>query len=215
MFQKLRKTKPRQLTTIAVSLVVLALLTAAVGTRAWLSSRRTLQTITKVRFSTLDLIGREEGTLPINLGEINIKEAGLEEIEFGILSKPGTEYALQLGHTTNLPLAYEIYRLTDQADNPRKLIKGAYLNQDNESKLANNTYHPATYGDYNFVQKNAEPLYWKSNSGECVCGEDGLDKYILKISWGASPNITDKETEMIYLTAGLGGYFINETPETP
>ena len=200
MFHKFRAKKPRQLTIIAVSLAVLVLITAAVGTRAWLSTRRTLQTITKVQYYTLDLIGSDVGTIPINLGEINIINENSKEIEFGVLSKPGTEYLLQLGHTTNLRLTYEIFR-----ENGQK-IEGSYLNEtDKNSNLANNTYHSATYEKSDLVQKNAEPLYWVSNSGQCVCGEDSHDKYVLKISWDSTniSNITDKETEMIFLTAGL------------
>ena len=200
MFHKFRDKKPRQLTIIAVSLAVLVLITAAVGTRAWLSTRRTLQTITKVQYYTLDLIGSDVGTIPINLGEINIINENSKEIEFGVLSKPGTEYLLQLGHTTNLRLTYEIFR-----ENGQK-IEGSYLNEtDKNSNLANNTYHSATYEKSDLVQKNAEPLYWVSNSGQCVCGEDSHDKYVLKISWDSTniSNITDKETEMIFLTAGL------------
>ena len=200
MFHKFRDKKPRQLTIIAVSLAVLVLITAAVGTRTWLSTRRTLQTITKVQYYTLDLIGSDVGTIPINLGEINIINENSKEIEFGVLSKPGTEYLLQLGHTTNLRLTYEIFR-----ENGQK-IEGSYLNEtDKNSNLANNTYHSATYEKSDLVQKNAEPLYWVSNSGQCVCGEDSHDKYVLKISWDSTniSNITDKETEMIFLTAGL------------
>ena len=200
MFHKFRDKKPRQLTIIAVSLAVLVLITAAVGTRAWLSTRRTLQTITKVQYYTLDLIGSDVGTIPINLVEINIINENSKEIEFGVLSKPGTEYLLQLGHTTNLRLTYEIFR-----ENGQK-IEGSYLNEtDKNSNLANNTYHSATYEKSDLVQKNAEPLYWVSNSVQCVCGEDSHDKYVLKISWDSTniSNITDKETEMIFLTAGL------------
>lgn len=200
MFHKFRDKKPRQLTIIAVSLAVLVLITAAVGTRAWLSTRRTLQTITKVQYYTLDLIGSDVGTIPINLGEINIKNENSKEIEFGVLSKPYTKYKLQLGHTTNLRLTYEIFR-----ENGQK-IEGSYLNEtDKNSNLANNTYHSATYESSDLVQKNAEPLYWVSNSGQCVCGEDSHDKYVLRISWDSTDisNITDKETEMIFLTAGL------------
>ena len=208
MFHKFRDKKPRQLTMIAVTLAILVLLTAAVGTRAWLSTRRTLQTITKVQYYTLKLIGETDATLPVNLGEINLKTEGYKEIEFGVLSKPGTEYKLQLGHTTNLPLTYKIYHLTGENGATRTEIKGSYLNETaKNSNLANNTYHSATYGSANTnpVQKNAEPLYWVSNSGQCVCGEDSHDKYVLRISWDSTDisNITDKETEMIFLTAGL------------
>ena len=208
MFHKFRDKKPRQLTIIAVSLAVLVLITAAVGTRAWLSTRRTLQTITKVQYYTLDLIGSNVGTIPINLGEINIINENSKEIEFGVLSKPGTEYLLQLGHTTNLPLTYKIYHLTTgENGETRTEITGKYLNKNNTTNLAETEgkYHSATYKSSDPVQKNAEPLYWVSNSGQCVCGEDSHDKYVLRISWDSTDisNITDKETEMIFLTAGL------------
>lgn len=210
MFHKFRDKKPRQLTIIAVSLAVLVLITAAVGTRAWLSTRRTLQTITKVQYYTLKLIGETDATLPVNLGEINFKNESSKEIKFGVLSKPGTEYKLQLGHTTNLPLTYKIYHLTGENGATRTEITGKYLNKNNTTNLAETEgkYHSATYKSSDPVQKNAEPLYWVSNSGQCVCEASGTDMYILEISWNPTDisNITDKETEMIYLTAGLGGY---------
>lgn len=212
MFHTFRENKPRQLILIAVSLAMLVLLTAAAGTRAWLTNRRTLQTITPVQFSTLDLTGSGIGTIPVNLGEIKIKDKGSKEIEFRIYSKPGTRYILQLGHTTNLPLTYEIYLLTGENDETRTLITGRYLNQNSTTLLAETQgdYHSATYGsaNTNSVQKNAEPLYWVSNSQ--AHGKNDFDKYVLKISWDASPNITDKETEMIFLTAGLE-VILNET----
>ena len=199
MFHKFREKKPRQLTMIAVSLAILVLLTAAVGTRAWLSTRRTLQTITKVQYYTLKLIGKDEDIVPVNLGEIDIRTAGSKSIDFGVVSKKGTKYKLQLGHTTNLPLTYTI---TTEDGSP---VKGNYLNQNSTTSLAETAgdYHNATYGSTDNVQKNAEPLYWVSDSGQCECGETGTDMYVLKISWKAQPSITDKETEMIYLTAGL------------
>lgn len=210
MFHKFRDKKPRQLTIIAVSLAVLVLITAAVGTRAWLSTRRTLQTITKVQYYTLKLIGETDATLPVNLGEINFKNESSKEIKFGVLSKSGTEYLLQLGHTTNLPLTYKIYHLTGENGETRTEITGKYLNKNNTTNLAETEgkYHSATYKSSDPVQKNAEPLYWVSNSGQCVCEASGTDMYILEISWNPTDisNITDKETEMIYLTAGLGGY---------
>ena len=72
-------------------------------------------------------------------------------------------------------------------------------------------YHDTTYSDNATVQKNAEPLYWQSTS-LVSNGNDGIDNYVLVVSWTKDDSVTDKETEMIYLTAGLGGYS-NETAE--
>ena len=68
--------------------------------------------------------------------------------------------------------------------------------------------------DPQYVQSNAEPLYWLANEEGVNAmnpvnvgtrSEDGksffCDYYILHISWEPGYVVNDKETDMVYLTA--------------
>lgn len=213
MFHKGKHKNPRQAILIALALTGIALLSMAVGTMAWLKYNRGLLTMTQIQFSTLDLSGVDIYTLPIDLGEINIREAGRREMPFQVMSKPGTQYILQLGHTTNLPLKYAIYPAAVWGVADSTALDGQYLNKNPATSIAGNEFHDQTYGSQDRVHQNAEPLYWHSKAGACVCSNEGYDYYVLVVSWDADPYVIDKETEMIYLTAGLGGYTGNETTE--
>jgi hypothetical protein len=75
------------------------------------------------------------------------------------------------------------------------------------TKLASDSYHALTYGVYDSVQKNAEPLYWQSSAitprsaNYAGAGDEKFcDYYILTISWADLQN--DRETDIVYLMAG-------------
>ena len=52
------------------------------------------------------------------------------------------------------------------------------------------------------MQKNAEPLYWQAE--RTANAKTGIDYYVLVVSW-TDTNVTNKDTEMIYISASLGG----------
>lgn len=193
---------PPQLILITLTLAAVVVLTAIAGTRAWLYYHRELGTMTKIHFSELELTGTDTDTVPINLGEINMKETGLKEMPFRVHANPGTKYILQLGYTNNLPLTYEIFTL-DSKGNQNELV-------------TLNSITTQTYSAGEKVQQNAYPEYLQSDAR--VCSTVGQDDYILVVSWTITEenkkSIVDKDTEMIYLTAGIGGYETNETSET-
>lgn len=190
---------PPQLILITLALAAAVVLTAIAGTRAWLYYHRELGTMTKIHFSKLMLTGTDTDTVPINLGEINMKDDGIIKRPFRVIANAGTKYILQLGHTTNLPLTYEIFPL------------GSNGNQGESVTL--NRITTQTYGAGEKVQQNAYPEYLQSDAR--VCSTGGQDDYILVVSWTITEenknSIVDKDTEMIYLTAGIGGYETNET----
>ena len=78
---------------------------------------------------------------------------------------------------------------------------------DENTGIANGTYHEKTYGAYGsqFVQKNAEPLYWQSSPAitPAAAGNMFTDYYILEVSWDSDKVTNNKETDMVYLTAGM------------
>lgn len=199
---------------LIAALVAAVGMLASVGTFAWLRYTRSLHTVTLVQIPTLSLKGASTDTLVMDIGDIDVESSGKKENVFRVTAGIDTNYIIQLAHTTNIPLTYTIYPVEEGGSNQvvegnvtysyGTPLAGGYLNQDS-SGLANSSLHSETYGSYQNVQKNAEPLYWQSD----VQTSDGEDTYyVLVISWGSGLK-NDKETDMIYLTVGMGG--ANET----
>ena len=143
----------------------------------------------------------------------------------------GNSYMLQLAHTTNIAFTYKIYRaegITDSEGNPVDTaaairyfsesegkdyyytksdstpVGGAYLNKADNAQIADDSRHSDTYGEYANVQKNAEPLYWQSEKCTARMTENGfVDYYILEVSWDPAEVENNKETDMVYITAGM------------
>ena len=208
---------------LAVIAAALALLVIPVF--AWLYMQRSMETITKVNMPYALLIGAGDAK-PIQQLELsNIDVSGTQkykEVVFCVYSeKQSKSYYLQLAHTTNIGFKYEIYKASrPEADAPtgdvvsylgkqyikEKQLAGSYLNKDENSDHATDEYHEITYGEYNSVQKSAEPLYWKTTSQETLPKEKDdttyyVNYYILHISWDENVQ-NNKETDMIYLMAG-------------
>ena len=87
---------PRRVLILILALCVAAVLALATGTVAWLTYDRSLLTATKIQFSTIDLEGQEIGSVPINLGEIDVRTNGGKSMPFRVRCKPNTPYLLQL-----------------------------------------------------------------------------------------------------------------------
>ena len=155
--------KPGRFAPVLIAVLAAAVLLSALGgTMAWLRYARSLHTLARIQVPSMTLTGPQGGsTLPVALGDMDLSQAGKKESIFRIASNKGTHYILQLAHTTNLPLNYTIYKLSSASDPSRgTALAGSYRNSD--GTLANKTLHSITYGDYNKVQKNAQPLYWQS-----------------------------------------------------
>ncbi len=174
-------------------LVTASALAAVMGTAAWLTSQRSLSTLTKIDFVTLTLEGRTEDSVPVNLGALTIGEA--KEMPFRIVTKKNANYILQLAHTTNLPLTYEIYTADEWAQETTR-IKEANAE---EKQYTNQTYNT---GDH--VQTNAQPLYWLAE--RTANATTGIDYYVLVVNWKSgttAESVINKDTEMVYLSASL------------
>ena len=174
-------------------LVTASALAAVMGTAAWLTSQRSLSTLTKIDFVTLTLEGRTEDSVPVNLGALTIGEA--KEMPFRIVTKKNAKYILQLAHTTNLPLTYEIYTADEWAQETTR-IKEANAE---EKQYTNQTYNT---GDH--VQTNAQPLYWLAE--RTANATTGIDYYVLVVNWKSgttAESVINKDTEMVYLSASL------------
>ena len=199
--------KPGRFAPVLIAVLAAAVLLSALGgTMAWLRYARSLHTLARIQVPSITLTGPQGGsTLPVALGDMDLSQAGKKESIFRIASNKGTHYILQLAHTTNLPLNYTIYKLSSASDPSRgTALAGSYRNSD--GTLANKTLHSITYGDYNKVQKNAQPLYWQSEVQTSI----GEEFYVLVVTWKAGAN--NKETDMIYITAGIGGDYEQTQP---
>lgn len=201
---------------LILALIATALLAVLVGTQAWLSYMRRLETAATVDMPTLILQGPfESDTAPIELGDIDVTKESPSYYVFSVVSVAAEAYQLQLAHTTNIPFTYAIYHagiVSEEATvqisghwyQKGDILGGSYLNGDGASQNAKDDLHGQTYGSYSHVQANAEPLYWQSDKVEIpnIQQDYRRDYYILEISWGSNLK-NNKETDMVYLTVGL------------
>ena len=229
--------------------LLLCLLGVAAGlTYAWFRQSYSLSTVAKIKASIrLDLAaGNGEDASRFQIGTVDTTGDDVTHKDYVIAVKKDkpTNYILQIGHTTNIPFTYTLYKATatDSVDAGNVVylgqnktfyykkgdsVTGEYLNKIPGDKiLANDTYHEKTYNkdnttSYNQVQKNAEPLYWKSNDTTLGSGTDLVDYYILTVSWAKRPaeqtkdetndkykyidDIEDKETDIVYISVSAKG----------
>lgn len=174
-------------------LVTASALAAVMGTAAWLTSQRSLSTLTKIDFVTLTLEGQTEDSVPVNLGALTIGEA--KEMPFRIVTKKNANYILQLAHTTNLPLTYEIYTADEWAQKTTPI---------KEANAEEKQYPDQTYNTGDHVQTNAQPLYWLAE--RTANATTGIDYYVLVVNWKSgttAKSVINKDTEMVYLSASL------------
>ena len=189
--------------------LLLCLLGVAAGlTYAWFRQSYSLSTVAKIKASIrLDLAaGNGEDASRFQIGTVDTTGDGVTHKDYVIAVKKDkpANYILQIGHTTNIPFTYTLYKAGSGTENDNNVVyvgeketfyykkgtvvTGVYLNHDKTDKdkiLADNTYHSKTYGEYDktkYVQENAEPLYWQSTDA-LGGGTDLIDYYILTVSW--------------------------------
>lgn len=193
MFQDRNHNRMRWKLLLSVALASIALFAAVAGTIAWLAADRSLTTLTKIDFVTLTLEGRTEDSVPVNLGALTIGEA--KEMPFRIVTKKNANYILQLAHTTNLPLTYEIYTASEWAQKTTPI---------KEANAEEKQYPNQTYNTGDHVQTNAQPLYWLAK--RTANSKTGIDYYVLVVNWKSgttAKSVINKDTEMVYLSASL------------
>lgn len=199
---------------IIYTVLLLCLLGVAAGlTYAWFRQSYSLSTVAKIKASIrLDLAaGNGEDVSRFQIGTVDttgevVTSKDYKDYVIAVKKDKPTNYILQIGHTTNIPFTYTLYKATatDSVDagnvvylgqnktfyykkgNP---VTGKYLNKKSEDIILANstgTYHEQTYESYSKIQENAEPLYWKSND-TLGSGTDLVDYYILTVSWAKRP----------------------------
>lgn len=211
----------------AVAVVAAALALLVVPVLAWLYMQRSMETITKINMPYSLFIGAGDAKpiQQLELSDIDVSGgAGAKDVVFCVYgTKKEKKYYLQMAHTTNIGFNYEIYgaQISDDGvidylgkkyqKNDHQL-KGEYLNK-GIGNYATNAYHSTTYPSttsaltsYDYVQKAAEPLYWKTTNEEILPSETDatgyyVNYYVLHISWDKTVQ-NNKETDMIYLMVG-------------
>ena len=186
--------------------LLLCLFGVAAGlTYAWFRQSYSLSTVAKIKASIrLDLAaGNGEDASRFQIGTVDTTGDGVTHKDYVIAVKKDkpTNYILQIGHTTNIPFTYTLYKATEDnsgtvvyvgTDNITHKYKksdteinGKYLNKISDDKILANstgTYYEQTYESYSKIQENAEPLYWHSTDA-LGSGTDLIDYYILTVSW--------------------------------
>lgn len=220
-FRKLEKKKKLQLV-IAVSLSVVLLV--ALPVYAWFTHKRSVALTTKINAPTQLYItaGNKESVANLEMADIDVENGSYKDFVFGIGGTDVQQYQIQLAHTTNIPFEYEIYRAksVQEADKDDDTvvyvsnevnktfyynidgdkISGNYLNQNGSEILANKTLHEKSYDSYGNVQKNAEALYWQSDTlAVNDKGHPFCDYFIIRVKWNDKVQ-NNKETDMVYLT---------------
>lgn len=185
---------------------------------------------------------REMQKISLELTADDIQQGDTVTINRVFCIESTADFLLEVAHTTNIRnMDIKIYPvLADNSNKPdfaegwvkgtdginifyykpdASPLTGGYINK-NSSDIASqkgeaNTLHDKIYDSGDNVQKNAEPLYWKSDERQecdlennyCFEGEsaDGTKiyyrYYVLQLSW----KISDGETDMVYLLAAHSG----------
>lgn len=195
---------------IIYTVLLLCLLGVAAGlTYAWFRQSYSLSTVAKIKASMrLDLAaGNGEDASRFQIGTVDTTGEVVTSKDYVIAVKKDkpTNYILQIGHTTNIPFTYTLYKAAKDdnggviyvgSDNKTykyakgKEISGSYLNKIENQLLATDKYHDQTYGNYSksdHVQENAEPLYWLSTDTLGDTKDSLIDYYILTVSWEKRP----------------------------
>ena len=139
-----------------------------------------------------------------------IRTTNIEVMDIKIYPVKATNSDLDSGIVKGTDGVNTYYYTPDETN-----LTGAYLNQVADEEYAiqagnDKTLHGENYVDGDDVQKNAEPLYWRSGTEQSVfdtdysrsgTAADGMDiyyrYYVMELSW----NTSDQETDMVYLLA--------------
>lgn len=211
MEQKDEKQNSWQKRQLVIALIATALLALMVGTLAWLTYIRKLQTVTMLDMPNLIIHGPYgSASAPIELGDIDVtSNVTSRQYVFSITAVSADYYKLQLAHTTNVPFRYTIYNAAKNDSQgiyasgyyyaDTGALRGNYLNAIDgviADTDATEPCHVATYEGYQTVQQNARPMYWQSAPVKVT---DDRDYYILEVSWDSGLQ-NNRETDIVYLT---------------
>jgi len=143
---------------------------------------------------------------------------------FCVYGKGIGAYKIQLAYTTNNPFTYVLYHANESETNDSpgavehivhheakayyysasgEAIAGSFLNRTIEGGvgIATDAKHEETYGSYDEVQKNAEPIYWQTSSSETGNSRGGFVNYYLLRIYKNGKATNDRETDVLCIAA--------------
>ena len=237
MREEMKRTKIKLVLSI---LLCIAILGFTGGTLAWFRYLQQLNTVALVQIpSRITLLGPNRSELQKISLELtpddDITGEGQVTIRRVFCIESTADFRLEVVRTTNIEgMDIKIYPVkATNSDLDSGTVKGndglntyyytpetnylggSYLNQVADQNLAiqkgnDKTLHGENYVDGDTVQKNAEPLYWRTDlvqkyDAQEYSKEDTTDDgikmcyryYVMELSW----DTTDQETDMVYLLA--------------
>lgn len=220
---------------VVLILLCIAILILIVATLAWFRNLQQLNTVSLVQIpSKLTLSGANRSELQKISLELTpddtINGDGEVTLRRVFCVESTSDFRLEVVRTTNInEMDIKIYPVkTANSDLDSGTVKGndglntyyytpdanwlegLYINKVENEYLANETLHDENYISGDTVQKNAEPLYWRTVTKQdyddmYYSKEDTTDDeknmryryYVMELSWDTS----DQETDMVYLLA--------------
>ena len=237
MREEMKRTKIKLVLSI---LLCVAILGFTGGTLAWFRYLQQLNTVALVQIpSRITLLGPNRSELQKISLELtpddDITGEGQVTIRRVFCIESTADFRLEVVRTTNIEgmdiKIYPVKATNSDLDSgtvkgndglntyyytpETNFLEGSYLNQVADQNLAiqkgnDRTLHGENYVDGDTVQKNAEPLYWRTGTVQKYddqeyskedTTDDGIKMcyryYVMELSW----NTSDQETDMVYLLA--------------
>ena len=237
MREEMKRTKIKLVLSI---LLCIAILGFTGGTLAWFRYLQQLNTVALVQIpSRITLLGPNRSALQKISLELtpddDITGEGQVTIRRVFCIESTADFRLEVVRTTNIEgmdiKIYPVKATNSDLDSgtvkgndglntyyytpETNFLEGSYLNKVADEYLAiqkdnDRTLHGENYVDGDTVQKNAEPLYWRTGTVQTyddqeyskkVTTDDGIKMcyryYVMELSW----DTTDQETDLVYLLA--------------
>ena len=237
MKEEMKRTKMKL---VLLILLCVAILGFTGGTLAWFRYLQQLNTVALVQIpSRITLLGPNRSELQKISLELtpddNITGDGRVTIRRVFCIESTADFRLEVVRTTNIEgmdiKIYPVKAANSDLDSgtvkgndglntyyytpETNFLEGSYLNKVADQYLAiqkgnDRTLHGENYVDGDTVQKNAEPLYWRTDTVQTYddleystedTTDDGIKMcyryYVMELSW----DTTDQETDMVYLLA--------------
>ena len=214
-----------------LAVFLFAVLSLGVATYAWYSTRAGIAVYAPVTSPEALYIGAghrdmTEDTFEdiryLYFGGLDAEGADYVDKVFCVYGSGIGAYKIQLAYTTNNPFTYQLYHATESEVSGSvayvvhqgeaktyyysangEAVSGNYLNRTTENgvSVATSANHADTYGEYNAVQKHAEPIYWQTAAAETGnLRGDFVNYYLLRINKNGKAT-NDRETDVICIAA--------------
>ena len=211
-----------RLTTVT-SMILMFLMFVTTPVYAWLNSSKTIASYIPISTASSLFIGagHNDDIKYLYFDNVDTESvATYKDFIFTISGEFAGSYKIQLAFTTNNQFTYDIFHANESTTPSASSVayvaqggtnyyytingaalSGTYMNMGSSGVLANSSMHSQTYGSYNNVDKNAEPLYWQTS--DSITGNvhgNFVHYYILRVYFN-SKGVNDRETDVICIAA--------------